>query len=76
MVPVLFVAGTLGVPQAVAAAIVEIILTGSTLYAIIMAITAILSGGISAILTMGWTVFINEVKRRVARYGLANAIAW
>ena len=70
------IAGTLGVSTAVATSIVSIILTGSTLVTIILAITTILSGGVDAILTMGWSAFVATVKKIVAERGAAAAAAW
>ncbi len=72
----MLVAGTLGVSTAIATTAVSIILGASTIVTIILAITAILSGGVDAILTMGWTVFVNTVKEIAAERGLAAAIAW
>ncbi len=57
------VAGTLGVSQAVATTVVSIVLTGSTLISIILGITAILSGGVDAILEIGWSAFVATVKK-------------
>lgn len=57
------VAGTLGVSQAVATTVVSIVLTGSTLVSIILGITAILSGGVDAILEIGWSTFVATVKK-------------
>ncbi|ADI27768.1 MULTISPECIES: uberolysin/carnocyclin family circular bacteriocin [Geobacillus] len=70
------VAGTLGVSQAVATTVVSIVLTGSTLISIILGITAILSGGVDAILEIGWSAFVATVKKIVAERGKAAAIAW
>jgi len=70
------IAGTLGVSTAVATSIVSIILTGSTLVTIILAITTILSGGVDAILTMGWSAFVATVKKIVAKRVLAPAAGW
>lgn len=72
----MLIAGTLGVTTATATAVVSIILHASTIISIILALTAILSGGIDAIMTMGWTVFVDTVKKIVAERGLAAAIAW
>lgn len=59
-----------------ATSIVSIILTGSTLITIILAITALLSGGVDAILTVGWSALVATVKRIVAQRGRAAAIAY
>lgn len=56
------IAGTLGVTSAVATTIVSIILTGSTVVSIILAITTLLSGGVDAILTIGWDTLVTTVK--------------
>ncbi|MGG3018322.1 uberolysin/carnocyclin family circular bacteriocin [Geobacillus stearothermophilus] len=70
------VAGTLGVSQTIATTVVSIVLTGSTLISIILGITAILSGGVDAILEIGWSAFVETVKKIVAQRGKAAAIAW
>ncbi|MCL6586999.1 MAG: uberolysin/carnocyclin family circular bacteriocin [Anoxybacillus sp.] len=70
------VAGTLGVSQAVATTVVSIVLTGSTLVSIILGITAILSGGVDAILEIGWSTFVATVKKIVTERGKVAAIAW
>ncbi|MGG3842318.1 uberolysin/carnocyclin family circular bacteriocin [Anoxybacillus kestanbolensis] len=70
------VVGTLGVSQAVATTVVSIVLTGSTLVSIILGITAILSGGVDAILEIGWSTFVATVKKIVTERGKASAIAW
>lgn len=70
------VAGTLGVSTTIATSVVSIILTGSTVVTIILAITTILSAGADAILTMGWTAFISTVKGIAQRQGVKYAIAW
>ncbi|MGZ0084752.1 uberolysin/carnocyclin family circular bacteriocin [Caldibacillus thermoamylovorans] len=69
-------AGTLGVSQAVATTVVSIVLTGSTLVSMILGITAILSGGVDAILEIGWSAFVATVKKIVAERGKAAAMAW
>lgn len=70
------VAGTLGVSTALATSVVSIILTGSTLVTIILAITSIISAGMDAILTMGWSAFVTLVKDKVAQEGMAAAVNW
>lgn len=70
------IAGTLGVSQTIATTVVSIVLTGSTLISIILGITAILSGGVDAILEIGWSAFVATVKKIVAERGKAAAIAW
>jgi len=73
----LYVAATLGIPETLATTIVNIILTGSTIVSIILALTSILTAGVSAvILAGGWTAFINLVKSKVAQLGLRGAILW
>ncbi|WP_445613665.1 uberolysin/carnocyclin family circular bacteriocin [Geobacillus sp. YF-1] len=49
--------------QAVATTVVSIVLTGSTLVSMILGITAILSGGVDAILEIGWSAFVATVKK-------------
>ncbi|GEL91854.1 circular bacteriocin, circularin A/uberolysin family [Enterococcus villorum] len=44
--------------------------------AVIGAVTVALSGGIDAILEVGWTAFIAEVKEQAAARGTAGAAAW
>lgn len=70
------IAGTLGVSTALATSVVSIILTGSTLVTIILAITSIISAGMDAILTMGWSAFVALVKDKVAKEGMAAAVNW
>lgn len=72
----LLVVGLLGVSQAIATSIVSIILTGSTLITIILALTALLSGGVDAILSVGWSVLVATVKKIVAQKGRAAAIGY
>ncbi|WP_033843238.1 uberolysin/carnocyclin family circular bacteriocin [Geobacillus sp. FSL W8-0032] len=69
-------ARTLGVSQAVATTVVSIVLTGSTLVSMILGITAILSGGVDAILEIGWSAFVATVKKIVAEREQKAAIAW
>lgn len=71
-----YVAGLLGVTSAVANAVVSIILTGSTMVSIILAITTILSGGVDAVLSVGWSTLVNTVKTMVAEKGMAATIAY
>ncbi|UQA87509.1 uberolysin/carnocyclin family circular bacteriocin [Gardnerella vaginalis] len=70
------IAGTLGVSSAVATSIVSIILTGSTVVSIILGITAILSGGVDAILSVGWGTLVATVKKIVAEKGAAAAAGY
>ena len=72
----LLVAGLLGVSQAVATSVVSIILTGSMLITVILALTALLSGGVDAILSVGWSVLVASVKKIVAQKGRAAAIGY
>ncbi|WPX08721.1 uberolysin/carnocyclin family circular bacteriocin [Anaerocellum danielii] len=73
----LLVAATLGIPETIATTVVNIILTGSTIVSIIIALTSILTAGISAILAEGgWVAFVNLVKSKVAQLGLRGAILW
>ncbi|BBW97165.1 MULTISPECIES: uberolysin/carnocyclin family circular bacteriocin [Geobacillus] len=62
--------------QAVATTVVSIVLTGSTLVSMILGITAILSGGVDAILEIGWSAFVATVKKIVAEREQKAAIAW
>lgn len=70
------IAGNLGVSTAIATSVVNIILTGSTVVSIILAITAILSAGADTILAMGWSAFVATVKKIVAQRGAGAAAAW
>ena len=70
------IAGTLGISNTVATSIVSIILTGSTMITIILAITALLSSGADAILTIGWDTLVTTVKEIAAKKGTAAAVAW
>lgn len=70
------VCGLLGVSQSVATTVVSIVLTGSTIITIILALTALLSGGVDAILTIGWSTFVATVKKIAAQKGRQYAIAY
>lgn len=70
------VAGTLGLSSTLAATVVSVILTGSTIITIIIALAGLVGGGLDVILTMGWTAFVAEVKQKVAEKGMAMAIGW
>ena len=70
------IAGTLGVSPAVAQRAGAVSRRGPTLVTIILAITTILSGGVDAILTMGWSAFVATIKKIVAERGAAAAAAW
>jgi len=73
----LLVAAVLGIPQAVAETIVNIILGASTLTTIIVAVTTILAGGVSAILAAGgWAAFVNTVKNIAIKQGVRAAVLW
>jgi circularin A/uberolysin family circular bacteriocin len=72
----LLVAGLLGVSQAIATSVVSIILTGSTVITMILALTALLSGGVDAILSVGWSVLVSTVKKIVAQKGRTAAIGY
>lgn len=72
----MLVVGTLGVSRALATTIVSIVLNGSTLITIILAITSLLSGGVDTILTMGWAAFVDSIKEVAAERGMYGAIAW
>lgn len=73
----LLVAAVLGIPQAVAETIVNIILGASTLTTIIVAVTTILAGGVSAILAAGgWAAFVNPVKNIAIKQGVRAAVLW
>lgn len=71
----MLVMGTLGVSNAVATTIVNIILGSSTLVTIIIAITAVASSGLDAILAMGWGEFVATVKQLAAK-SVATAVFW
>ncbi|MBE3557347.1 MAG: uberolysin/carnocyclin family circular bacteriocin [Firmicutes bacterium] len=73
--PILMVAGILGVPTVLANTIVNIVLTGSTVVSIILALTTIVGGAASVIATIGWTTFVNTVKS-LAKRGIGYAVAW
>ncbi|PSR24784.1 MAG: circular bacteriocin, circularin A/uberolysin family [Sulfobacillus thermosulfidooxidans] len=73
---IMLVIGTLGVSRALATTIVSIVLHGSAMITIILAITSLLSGGVDTILTLGWTGFIDSVKEVAVEKGLPGAIAW
>ncbi len=70
------VAGTLGVSTTIATSVVSIVLTGSTIITIILALTTILSAGADAILTMGWTAFVTTIKTIAQKQGIKYAVAW
>lgn len=70
------IAGTLGVTATVATTIVSIILGASTLVTIILAVTTLLSGGVDAILTVGWSTLVATVKKIAAKKGTAAAAAY
>jgi len=70
------VAGTLGVSKAVATSIVNFTLTADTIVTIILFVTALISGGIDAILVIGWRVFVQTVKMKVKKEGKRAAVLW
>jgi len=72
----LMVAGTLGVSQAVATSIVNYILTADTIVTIILFVTALISGGVDAILVIGWRAFVQTVKMKVKKEGKRAAVLW
>lgn len=70
------IAGTLGVTTTVATSIVSIILGASTIVTVMLAVTTLLSGGVDAILTVGWSTLVATVKQKVAEEGIAAAAAY
>lgn len=70
------VASKFNISTAIATGIVTTVINAGTLIAIIGAVTVALSGGIDAILEMGWTAFVAEIKSIVAERGTAAAAAW
>jgi circularin A/uberolysin family circular bacteriocin len=69
------VASKFNISQGIATGIVTTVLNAGTVLAVIGAVTVALSGGIDAILEVGWTAFIAEVKEQAAR-GTAGAATW
>ncbi|MGG3707920.1 uberolysin/carnocyclin family circular bacteriocin [Heyndrickxia coagulans] len=70
------VASQFHVSAGVASGVVNAVLNAGTLVSIIGAVTVAMSGGIDAILEMGWTAFIAEVKHLAKEYGKKRAVAW
>nr|WP_304220598.1 uberolysin/carnocyclin family circular bacteriocin [Fredinandcohnia onubensis] len=76
LIPLFFVAAKLGISTALATTAVSIILNGSALITIIIALTSVVTGGLSVIMDMGWDAFVLAVKTYAKDYGLNYAIGW
>ncbi|GIX59944.1 uberolysin/carnocyclin family circular bacteriocin [Bacillus thuringiensis] len=70
------VASKLSISKGVAAGVVSTVLNAGTLITAIGAVTVALSGGIDAILEVGWATFVATVKEQAAKRGTAGAVAW
>ncbi|APB37679.1 uberolysin/carnocyclin family circular bacteriocin [Weizmannia coagulans] len=70
------VASKFHVSAGIASGVVTAVLHAGTIASIIGAVTVVMSGGVDAILDMGWTAFIAEVKHLAKEYGKKRAIAW
>ncbi|MDR3156427.1 MAG: uberolysin/carnocyclin family circular bacteriocin [Lactobacillales bacterium] len=57
------VIGLLGVNEGIATTVVNIVMGASTTIAVVAGILAVLTGGLTAILDIGVTVFIQTVKK-------------
>lgn len=70
-----FVAAQLGVANAVATTIVNVILDAGTLVTVLGILASVVSGGATAIATMGWAAFKATVKK-LAKKSMASAVVW
>lgn len=70
-----FVAGQLGVANAVAVTIVNVILKAGTLVTVLGILASLASGGATALMTIGWASFKATVKR-LAKKSMVKAVAW
>lgn len=71
-----YVASKFNISTGIATEIVTTVLDTGTLIAIIGAVAVAMSGGVDAILEMGWTAFVAEVKEQFATRGMAGSVAW
>lgn len=72
----LMVAGTLGIPQAVAAAIVRYIDTADDVMTLVTFLAVLTGGVVATILRFGVKLFVRKVKNIIKRAGYAAAVAW
>ncbi|KFN01412.1 circular bacteriocin, circularin A/uberolysin family [Bacillus clarus] len=70
------VASKFRISQVLAGGVVAAVLNVGTLISAIGAVTVILSGGIDAILEVGWAAFVATIKEQAAKRGTAGAVAW
>ncbi|CKE44975.1 uberolysin/carnocyclin family circular bacteriocin [Bacillus paranthracis] len=70
------VASKFKISQGIAGGVVAAVLNAGTLISAIGAVTVVMSGGIDAILEVGWTAFVATVKEQAAKRGTAGAVAW
>ncbi|MDR3156752.1 MAG: uberolysin/carnocyclin family circular bacteriocin [Lactobacillales bacterium] len=69
------VAASLGVPEATATAVVNIILHAGTFVTVLGILASVASAGSATLLTIGWETFKQTVKR-LAKRGIKKAIAY
>jgi circularin A/uberolysin family circular bacteriocin len=70
------VASKFNVSKSIATAVVTTVIHAGTFITVIGAVTVLLSGGIDAIMELGWAGFVTAVKEKVAARGTAGAVAW
>jgi circularin A/uberolysin family circular bacteriocin len=70
------VAGKFHVGTGVATAVVGTVMNAGSIITVIGAVSVALSGGLDAILEMGWTAFVAEIKHLASKYGKKRAISW
>ncbi len=70
-----FVAGALGVSNAIATTVVNVVLGAGTLITVLGIIASIASGGAGTLMTIGWAAFKKAVQT-AAKKSMARAIAY